>query len=388
MTTFTRGWRPSTTGPSDNFDNNSPRRSTDSTYQNNSQPVNTSETANNTNGYSNVDSSYRDSYRLQNTTYLPNSYASNSYAPNPTQPAIPPIPVSPAPVQDSNGPISSQPYQNLPDAYQFAAAAATYVPTNTDSSQVPITKALINNPRPAQSYPASINTTWESYRNQVEDNFHSRGHSSKIVVPEEIVIPDKEIVISDKGIKGKLKVCFRYLDEKMHSADSIYVTFKDKSKRKFIWTLWESKSGNYESYKDFKDSWDPDTSIWSEIKNRTRKDMRADIEAIIGVNRNTRGTLGNTMQNRIEPITTTREVRNLVRDNDPFNNHTSSANDSTRIRNNNATNSSSTGDPETRHKRKHSHSSSNSNHSSNHNHGHRHKRSHGHRSHSHERRRK
>jgi len=126
--------------------------------------------------------------------------------------------------------------------------------------------------------------------------------------------------------------------------------------------------------------------------------MRADIEAIIGVNRNTRGILGNTMQNRIEPLsnkTTTREVINLVRDNDPFNNHTSSVNDSARIHNNNATNSSNIGDSETRHKRKHSHSSSNdssndsSNHSSNHNHGHRHKRSHGHgKSRNYERRRK
>jgi len=64
-----------------------------------------------------VDSSYRDSYRLQNTTYLPNSYTSNSYAPNSTQSTSPSIPLSPAPVtapvpvpaQDNNGPISSQP---------------------------------------------------------------------------------------------------------------------------------------------------------------------------------------------------------------------------------------------------------------------------------------
>ncbi len=369
---------PSTSGPSENFDNNSPRRSTDSTYQ--SQPVDTSETTNNTNGYSNVDSSYRDSYRLQNTVYVPNS----------TQPAIPfrPAPVI-APVTASaqyyNGPILSEPYQNLPDANQFAVAA-TYTPINTDSNQVPVTRALINNPKPEQRYTTVNNVNWDRLRNQVEDNFDWAGYS------------DKEVVIPDKGIKGKLKVCFRYLDEKMHSADSIYVTYKDKSKRKFIWTLWESKSGNYESYKDFKESWDPKTSIFKEIKNRTRKDMRADIEAIIGVNRNTRGILGNTMQNRIEPLsnkTTTREVINLVRDNDPFNNHTSSVNDSARIHNNNATNSSNIGDSETRHKRKHSHSSSNdssndsSNHSSNHNHGHRHKRSHGHgKSRNYERRRK
>jgi hypothetical protein len=62
----------------------------------------------------------------------------------------------PAPAQDINGPISSQPYQNLPDVNQFAVAA-TYAPINTDSNQVPITRALINNPRLAQSYTTSSN---------------------------------------------------------------------------------------------------------------------------------------------------------------------------------------------------------------------------------------
>jgi hypothetical protein len=357
-------------------------------------PVRGTDNPGNTNS-TNVDSSYRDSYRLPNTTYVPNNSNSGSISASvSTQPisSTQHVDQKTTPSVDQTTPSLqnvNQTYSSFPNSYELAA---TYAPISTDSNQVPTTRALINNPRPAQtqSYVTTSNSiNWEYYKNQVEDNFHSRGHSSKIVVSEGIVIPDKEIVIPDKGIKGKLKVCFRYLDEKMHSADSIYVTFRDKSKRKFIWNLWESKSGNYESYKDFKESWDPDTSIWSEIKNRTRKDMRADIEAIIGVNRNTRGTLANIRQNRIEPTRTTREVRNLVRDNDPFNNHTSSVNDSARIRNNNAANSSNTEDPERKHKRKHSHSNSSSNHGSNHNHSHRHKRSHSHgKSHNHERRRK
>jgi hypothetical protein len=119
--------------------------------------------------------------------------------------------------------------------------------------------------------------------------------------------------------------------------------------------------------------------------------MRADIETLLSDYRNKK-SLGGSMKNKIEPVsnkTTTREVKNLVRDKNPFNNHTSSIDDSARVHNNNTTNSSNTGDPETRHKRKHNHSSSSSNHSSNHNHGHRHKRSHGHgKSHNYERRRK
>jgi hypothetical protein len=61
----------------------------------------------------------------------------------------------PASAQDSNGPILSQRYQNLPDANQFAVAA-TYAPSNTDSNQVPTTRALINNARPRQTY-TSVN---------------------------------------------------------------------------------------------------------------------------------------------------------------------------------------------------------------------------------------
>jgi ABC-type Zn2+ transport system substrate-binding protein/surface adhesin len=106
-----------------------------------------------------------------------------------------------------------------------------------------------------------------------------------------------------------------------------------------------------------------------------------------------RKSLGKSRKTKIEPVptkTTTEEVRNLVHDNNPFNNHRSSVNDSTKIPNNNATNSSNTEELKLRHKRKHNHSNSNSDHSSNHNHGHKHKRSHhSHgKSHNHERRRK
>jgi hypothetical protein len=344
-------------------------------------PIRNTDNPGNTNS-TNVDSSYRDSYRLPNTTYVPNNSNSGSISASvSTQPisSTQHVDQKTTPSVDQTTPSLqnvNQTYSSFPNSYELAT---TYVPNSNNSNQVYSNRALINNPRPRQTCTTFSHVDWDDLRNQVQTNFDTVGYS------------DKEVVIPDKGIKGKLKVCFRYLDEKMHSADSIYVTFKDKSKRQFIWTLWESKSGNYESYKDFKESWDPNTSIFKEIKNRTHKDMRADIEAIIGVNRNTRGTLGNIRQNRIEPTRTTREVRNLVRDNDPFNNHTSSVNDTARIRNNNAANSSNTEDPERRHKRKHSHSNSSSNHGSNHNHSHshRHKRSHSHgKSHNHERRRK
>lgn len=89
-----------------------------------------------------------------------------------------------------------------------------------------------------------------------------------------------------------------------------------------MYELWESTSGNYESYEDFKESWDPKTSIWSEIKSRTKKDLQTDIEQILGVTKNRKG-LGLGISSRIEPIRVvntgvTRQAENLVNNNQPF----------------------------------------------------------------------
>jgi hypothetical protein len=96
------------------------------------------------NTHNTLDPSYRDSYRLQNAFYVPN-IPSTPVSPAPVTPAVP------TPAQYNNEPTSYEPYQNLPDANQFAATA-TYVPINTNPNQVPITRALINNPRPEQRY--------------------------------------------------------------------------------------------------------------------------------------------------------------------------------------------------------------------------------------------
>jgi hypothetical protein len=101
--------------------------------------------------------------------------------------------------------------------------------------------------------------------------------------------------------------------------DSIAINYHDKSKRKLFWTLWERKSGNYESYEDFKRSWDPHTSIWDEIKNRTSKDVKADVEGILGVGRNRNG-LGYTTMKGIESrgVNVRSEVNKLIHETKPF----------------------------------------------------------------------
>jgi len=46
-----------------------------------------------------------------------------------------------------------------------------------------------------------------------------------------------EVIVNKKGLIGKLKLGVKYIDDKMHKVDTVYVTFKDKSKRKFVWKL-------------------------------------------------------------------------------------------------------------------------------------------------------
>jgi hypothetical protein len=96
----------------------------------------------------------------------------------------------------------------------------------------------------------------------------------------------------------------------MSNVDTVYIKYHDLCKRKFVWKLWERKSGNYETYADFKESWDPKTSIWQEIKQRTKKDVHADIENI----------LDRTMKGWGKTIPIKNEVPNLVQETQPFSN--------------------------------------------------------------------
>jgi len=130
-----------------------------------------------------------------------------------------------------------------------------------------------------------------------------------------------EIEINKKGLLGRLKLAFNFGDPKLNktnNVDSIIVKYKDITKRKFIWTLWEKKSGNYETYLDFKESWDPNRSIWGEIKKRTKRDVQVDVENVLGIHRNVKG-LGYTPRKGLGVSNVKTEVDNLVQNKQPFN---------------------------------------------------------------------
>lgn len=256
-----------------------------------------------------VSPSYKDSYHLPATTYDPKTYKPNYTEPVASSQEIPrdsyatskTVPLG----YQGPDPNLSNNTDSIESSYELTA---TYMPGNTNSNQVHKNTGLINNPRPLGTfYEDGNNINWTEERNKIFNNYHNQGYSSK------------EVVVPKKGLLGKVKLGFKYLDDKMNNIDTVYVSFRDKKKRKFVWTLWEKNSGNYESYEDFKSSWNPKTSIWGQIKERTRKDMRMDIENMLGVSRTTK-TLGSTTKSAIQPASskTTGEVNNLIRKNNPF----------------------------------------------------------------------
>ena len=102
-------------------------------------------------------------------------------------------------------------------------------------------------------------------------------------------------------LRGKFKVGFKYVGSIVHSdkLESIYIKYHDISKRKLAWTIWEKKSGDYCSYRDFKENWNPETSILKEIKERfgTRngKEIYSEVDKLVhrnnpfGFNKNVSG---------------------------------------------------------------------------------------------------
>lgn len=171
---------------------------------------------------------------------------------------------------------------------------------------------------------------WTQKKDAVITNYNKKilednvGFSSKVVLNDvNYELPD-EVILNKKGITGKIKVAFKYLDNKLaktySNMDNVAIKYHDKSKRKFVWVLWEKNSGSYESYEDFKNSWDPKTSIWAEIKSKTTRDIQADVEDILKIK--PKRALEHKVKNRIEPIARrpniNREVSTLLDSNKPF----------------------------------------------------------------------
>jgi hypothetical protein len=122
----------------------------------------------------------------------------------------------------------------------------------------------------------------------------------------------QEIEVKKPGLKGKVKLGFKTLGNKFSNGiskiESAYVHYETVSKRHIIWSLFEENSGQYENYADFKRDWDSNTGLWAEIKDRTKKDLKTEIEGLLGIG-GSRPPIGTNLN---------REIDDLLRNRRPF----------------------------------------------------------------------
>ena len=106
----------------------------------------------------------------------------------------------------------------------------------------------------------------------------------------DIVQTSQEVVVKKPGLVGKVKLGFKTLGDKFNNGinkiESVYIKYETIGKRHIIWNLFEENNGLYESYEDFKKDWDSKASLWKEIKDRTKKDLKREIEDLLGIRGN------------------------------------------------------------------------------------------------------
>lgn len=94
------------------------------------------------------------------------------------------------------------------------------------------------------------------------DNYRNLGY----LAPDHTRVPspcDPTAIIHSPPIGYKIITSLKKLN-------TIRVKFYGMGKRRFYWEIWEKDTGNFGTYKDFRESWNPDTKIrkviWSDIK--------------------------------------------------------------------------------------------------------------------------
>jgi len=65
-----------------------------------------------------------------------------------------------------------------------------------------------------------------------------------------------------------------------------FTHYKEIARRKILWyTCYNNNKGNFNSYKNFKESWDPNTKVFDEIKNELRTEIKDEFHKIFLVKR-------------------------------------------------------------------------------------------------------
>jgi hypothetical protein len=132
--------------------------------------------------------------------------------------------------------------------------------------------------------------------------WHRRNHNNMEIIRDYCIYVDN---ISKKGLLTKISLC---VETTKDNITFLYLKCSEIGKRKILWTIWERNRGKYDSYKQFKRSWDSKLDIWSNIKEDIRDDIKAEVEDLLGIRK-----IKKDLKKSIRA-----EVEKLLRDTHPF----------------------------------------------------------------------
>lgn len=150
----------------------------------------------------------------------------------------------------------------------------------------------------ADSYQGSISTYVDSA------TWHRRNHNNIEIIRDYCTYVDN-FHKNKNSILSKISLC---VETTKNNITFIYIKCNQIGKRKTLWTIWERNRGKYDSYKEFKQSWDSNSSIWSSIKEDIREEIRAEVEDLLGVKK-----IKKDMKKSVRW-----EVEKLIRESRPF----------------------------------------------------------------------
>lgn len=150
----------------------------------------------------------------------------------------------------------------------------------------------------ADSYQGSISTYVDSV------TWHRRNHNNMEIIKDYCTYVDK-FSKNKNSILSKISLCVKTT---RNNIIFIYLKCNEVGKRKILWTIWERDRSKYDSYKEFKRSWDSNSSIWSTIKKDIKEEIRAEVEDLLGVKK---------IKKDIKK-TVRGEVEKLLRERQPF----------------------------------------------------------------------
>jgi hypothetical protein len=118
--------------------------------------------------------------------------------------------------------------------------------------------------------------------------------------------------------KGKFKLGINFLDNTLNTLDRVYIKYTNMAKTNMAWKIWYKHRGDYSSFEEFKQEFDPKTKVLKEILKSTKHDVRQEVVDLLKDNpfhrarieASNRGQLGNFRTGRQEDFSTVKSKTN------------------------------------------------------------------------------